>query len=33
VGGGYNVSLDDWYWFFGLRLPVPTFSLPGAKLE
>ena len=29
-GFGYNIPQDRAYWFFGLRLPVPTFTLPGA---
>jgi hypothetical protein len=29
-GIGYNIPRDRGYWFFGLRLPVPTFTLPGA---
>ncbi len=30
-GIGYNVPRDRGYWFFGLRLPVPTFTLPGTR--
>jgi hypothetical protein len=29
-GVGYNIPQDRGYWFFGLRLPLPTFTLPGA---
>ena len=29
VGYGYNVNEDVGYWFFGLRLPLPTFTLPS----
>ena len=29
-GAGYNIPQDRGYWFFGLRLPLPTFTLPGA---
>jgi len=28
VGYGYNVNEDAGYWFFGLRLPLATFTLP-----
>jgi hypothetical protein len=28
-GIGYNIPRDRGYWFFGLRLPVPTLTLPG----
>ena len=30
AGIGYNIPRDRGYWFFGLRLPLPTFTLPGA---
>ena len=29
-GIGYNVFLDKRYGFFGLRLPLPSFSLVGS---
>lgn len=28
VGYGYNINEDVGYWFFGLRLPLATFTLP-----
>jgi len=28
VGYGYNINEDADYWFFGLRLPLGTFTLP-----
>jgi hypothetical protein len=31
AGIGYNVPRDRGYWFFGLRLPLPTFTLPGTS--
>ena len=31
AGFGYDMGLDVWYWFFGIRLPMAALSLPGAQ--
>ncbi len=30
-GAGYNLGTDNGYWFFGLRLPAPAFTLGGVE--
>ena len=32
AGYGYNVALGKRYWFFGLRLPLPGITVPGAQV-
>jgi hypothetical protein len=29
AGYGYDPAVDTDYWFFGIRLPLPTWTLPG----
>jgi len=31
AGFGFNVPRKQWYGFFGLRLPLPTFTLPSTE--
>ena len=31
VGYGYNINEDEDFWFFGLRLPLASFTLPRAR--
>ena len=31
VGGGYNLTVNRWYWFLGLRLPLPSLGGGGTE--
>jgi len=33
AGIGYNIPDDSGYWFFGLKLPTASFTLPGVQNE
>jgi hypothetical protein len=33
AGYGFNASRNQWYWFFGVRLPTPSIGFPGGSTE